>query len=326
MFMSKVAVLASISLSAGALAQTPRASVVIGGELARGAELGKPVKLIAAARRLIVLDAAEPHLLVFRSDGTLVQRIGRKGDGPGEFRAPGDMTYDAEQSILFVSDRVTQRVSTFQLGDSLKFVSALPLPLNAQTLCFAGKRLYAVALRGGYLVHEIQEVGGVLSVRRSFGKPALADPLADHPMFRAEFVTGPSACNSRAIAVGSTRLGAIHEINLAGDRQRVVRFPTFHGETVRAVDGGMSFRANADYTDYLRLILSGVDGSFTAVMTSTAVGGESSYTVRFDESRIDQPGPRGAWRPAATTPNDGTWCYRREPYPEIRLFTSLLCR
>lgn len=48
--------------------------------------------------------ASEPqaaHVIVFGADGTYVRTIGRRGDGPGEFRAPGNMSWTGDTLVVF---------------------------------------------------------------------------------------------------------------------------------------------------------------------------------------------------------------------------------
>ena len=74
---------------------------------------------------IYVLDAMDYSLKKFDPSGQLVKRVGRKGQGPGEFIAPRLLA--ASQHYLFTTD---QSMSGIQMFDkNLEFVTRIPLGL-----------------------------------------------------------------------------------------------------------------------------------------------------------------------------------------------------
>lgn len=55
------------------------------------------------------------EVMVFTPEGDLVRRIGREGDGPGEFRSPGTVGWHGD--TLWVIDAVSQRITWFDDGE-----------------------------------------------------------------------------------------------------------------------------------------------------------------------------------------------------------------
>ncbi len=66
------------------------------------------------SRRLYVVDAGRHHIKVYDLDGTLVNTIGRRGIGNGEFNFPSMIWLDRNDQLL-VSDALNFRVQTFDL-------------------------------------------------------------------------------------------------------------------------------------------------------------------------------------------------------------------
>jgi len=70
-----------------------------------GDSLSLPVEVVIdKENRLYILDAGAKCLFVWNADGSFLTRLGREGDGPGEFRFmdPGrcELGYDGEQVIV----------------------------------------------------------------------------------------------------------------------------------------------------------------------------------------------------------------------------------
>ncbi len=70
--------------------------------------LHRPVDICADPfSHLLVLDRAEARIIRFSADGSLVDIIGRRGNGPGEFLQPGLMSISEEDTTLWVADGIT---------------------------------------------------------------------------------------------------------------------------------------------------------------------------------------------------------------------------
>ncbi|HVT83232.1 MAG TPA: 6-bladed beta-propeller [Phycisphaerae bacterium] len=91
-----------------------------GGDLA-DKTLQRPVGLAvdAGRNRIFVADAKLHQVLVFASDGTLLSRLGQRGEGPGQFNFPTYLAVDPA-GLLYVSDSLNFRIQQFDAD--LKFV------------------------------------------------------------------------------------------------------------------------------------------------------------------------------------------------------------
>jgi len=70
-------------------------------------------------KRFLFLDGKAANILIFDQDGDFLKRIGRKGEGPGEFRLPISIAVDNENN-LYVLDFSLKRVSKF--GRTKEFI------------------------------------------------------------------------------------------------------------------------------------------------------------------------------------------------------------
>lgn len=68
----------------------------------------------AAGRRLFVADAYAHDIKVFDPAGNLIESIGRRGDGPGEFNFPSHITIAGDE--LYVTDTMNSRVQVIPLS------------------------------------------------------------------------------------------------------------------------------------------------------------------------------------------------------------------
>jgi sugar lactone lactonase YvrE len=67
----------------------------------------------AASRRLFVADAYAHEIKVFDVAGNLIETIGRRGDGPGEFNYPSHVALAGDD--LYVTDTMNSRVQVISL-------------------------------------------------------------------------------------------------------------------------------------------------------------------------------------------------------------------
>lgn len=82
--------------------------------------LKRPSQLIQGLENeLILTDTGNSRVLRISQKGELVDVIGRKGQGPGEFLDPQDLFYNQESSLLWVADRsYMSRINTFYLSST----------------------------------------------------------------------------------------------------------------------------------------------------------------------------------------------------------------
>jgi len=67
---------------------------------------------VDAQSRFVVTDGDSPFLWVFRSDGSFVHRVGRRGEGPGEFRWTSAILVGPSDSV-FVFDPSLRRLTVY---------------------------------------------------------------------------------------------------------------------------------------------------------------------------------------------------------------------
>lgn len=77
--------------------------------------LARPMRLARDNDGLIyVLDANSHCLFKFSPTGEYLEKIGRKGSGPGEFQTPNDMAISKDR--IFVSDIGNYRIQSMDIG------------------------------------------------------------------------------------------------------------------------------------------------------------------------------------------------------------------
>ncbi len=79
---------------------------------------------------LFVTDALDFAIKVFDSQGNLVCRTGKAGEGPGQFRAVRDLALS--RSLVYVTDQYLPRISVFD--KTLKFLYSIPLSRPVHSL------------------------------------------------------------------------------------------------------------------------------------------------------------------------------------------------
>jgi DNA-binding beta-propeller fold protein YncE len=78
--------------------------------------LSRPTGLVrdAVNKLIYVVDTREHNIKMFDDDGSLIDIIGQRGDGPGEFNAPTHITLSGNR--LYVTDTLNARVQVLDLG------------------------------------------------------------------------------------------------------------------------------------------------------------------------------------------------------------------
>jgi hypothetical protein len=79
---------------------------------------------VTSEGRMVVLDADATHLKVLRPDGTLIDTLGRQGQGPGEFQRPRQV-HAARGDSVFVFDVVGDRITVFTPPPSSRFARSM---------------------------------------------------------------------------------------------------------------------------------------------------------------------------------------------------------
>jgi hypothetical protein len=314
------------------LAAQPARRWIIGGENDAVTSIGRIDGVAAMPRRFVVLEADAPFLKVFDYAGKLVQTLGRAGGGPGEFRSPSGMAYDAARRRLLVVDPSNARVTVYQVGDTLAAPRLLTLPeIGIRSVCTLGGRLFALARNAPTILRELREDNGKLTVIASFGEPRTNHPLGTHPLVRTRASDGPLLCDEprQRIIAASAPLGEVHVFDAQTRQQVTAPIPGFQRITMTVDANSMTMSVPPDGFDTVRgLVL--WDGAVQAVSErARRVPNDAPESVGFALAAIGARGPgalgpRIRWRPLASTPN-GSLCAQSEPAPTIALFPAGRC-
>lgn len=73
--------------------------------------------LIGSVRKIIIVDSEGDKLLVFDLSGKFIAQIGRKGNGPGEYRSICNFHINKEKQIITISDGGQSRIIQYQLNN-----------------------------------------------------------------------------------------------------------------------------------------------------------------------------------------------------------------
>lgn len=123
---------------------------------------------ITRAGNIVVMDAKANELRVFDRTGKFVERIGRAGGGPGEFRTPAAMVITPRDEILVVDLR--RRLSTFVKGpQGYRIAHTVALPFGVQSMCYLGNEL-VVASRSEKDSAVVAVLDSTGAVKRRFGR------------------------------------------------------------------------------------------------------------------------------------------------------------
>jgi hypothetical protein len=122
-----VLLLASLPLSVSAQSGQVRAGLRIGSVDGPDALTRIGGVLVADDGRIFVLQSQEQHVKVFDARGRLVRKVGRKGEGPGEFRNPVSITL--QRDTLWVVDDGLRRITAFH-ADDFRHLETRHVPLD----------------------------------------------------------------------------------------------------------------------------------------------------------------------------------------------------
>ena len=106
-----------------------------GAQLEGDALFGRIVSVRPAAdgSRVYVLDGGAPEVTIWTPDGTMISRVGRQGEGPGEFSVPRSLSVFEDR--FRVGDN--RRYTTFTLDGEVVRTDAFPPP-GSGIVSFAG--------------------------------------------------------------------------------------------------------------------------------------------------------------------------------------------
>ncbi len=131
-----------------------------------------PSKIVISDNDLYILDRGDHTIKVFSKTSELQRKIGKKGEGPGEFLNPTDIL--VTQDSLFVLDKF--KVDFFSKQDGKLQSSKKFMPASPNKFCADGQTLFLTSLSAGKdskVIHKLlnekdkNELSTVTSFRES---------------------------------------------------------------------------------------------------------------------------------------------------------------
>lgn len=96
------------------------------------------VRSTAQGLRLYVLDRQAAEVTIWTPDGTLIRRVGREGEGPGEFTRPHDLVL--LEDGFYVADE--RRFTSFTLDGGVMRIDAVPASLSWRGFRFRNEAMF----------------------------------------------------------------------------------------------------------------------------------------------------------------------------------------
>jgi hypothetical protein len=92
--------------------------------------IGKINKLVNYKDMLFILDRTHSKgIYIFNSEGHFLRKIGRRGDGPGEYINISDFTIDRIRNIIYILDNQKQQINWYDI-DSGEFINSIRIQDN----------------------------------------------------------------------------------------------------------------------------------------------------------------------------------------------------
>jgi hypothetical protein len=322
---------ACLSLAALPLAaQTPPKPVLmIGGEDARGTELGVVRSVAVLPSLLVVIEGAAPFVKVFDHHGKLMQSFGQVGAGPGEFRAPGEIAFDSVNRMLWIADARLGRVTQFAVGDTLRWASEHLSAVNIRNLCAMNGAVFAVSPLDGHLVHELGLVAERYAARRSFGTLESRHPQAATAMVRSLITAGPMYCDAarQVVYTASRDLGEVHRVDLRTGVQTTTPVRSFLGlDIVPTGENSVQFSGPArGWADQIADLQPAADGvSLVLVANGTAPNRPPFEVITMSATGVQSARVPYMWRPLGRV-GALVVCSTNDPVPAIAYFALPRC-
>lgn len=121
---------------------------------------------------IYVLDATGQHFVyIFNMDGSFVQRIGKKGKGPGEYTKLCDFDVD-EKGNIYLCDRQKMKIIVYDIHNKLISEKKLPFRADAFTLLNEGNYIFSVQLNSSKSLDKSKVIitDSTLNIKRQYFK------------------------------------------------------------------------------------------------------------------------------------------------------------
>jgi hypothetical protein len=317
-----------LALAGASLSAQASPTLLIGGEDAKGVELGVPLGLVEVGGKIVVLETAPPFIRVLTTDGRLLQTLGRRGEGPGEFGRPVWLLTDGDSRVM-VTDR-NNRLTIYSVGDTLALEVMQRLPMGSIAACVSGRTLWLMMPSEKGIMHEMRGTGPELAVGRSVGAFEPSHPATHKlaPELRRGVTSGALACDAATgmAWLPSWGFGDVRLIPLSGGTQRYFRLTGFMPRPFDpSSPKGVEIDSERAYDEVSSSALT-PDGLLVSV------GSRASVRDDYDAYRTFLVTASGAVTVSAPTPwrvlrhsASGIYCYRSDPAPTIARFAGTRC-
>jgi hypothetical protein len=139
---------------------------------------------------VIVVDRKNMDVRLFDARGQFLQRLGRQGQGPGEFRSPHSLLVTPTDEI-WIAD-MQRRVTVFgPSADGYRLVRTIPVEIGIRSMCILRGELVAngVAMGDPFVIRVLDSLARPV---RAFGR-LYASPNA---FLNVQFAEGRIACDA----------------------------------------------------------------------------------------------------------------------------------
>jgi hypothetical protein len=263
---------------------------------------------------IYLADPTAPGVYVFDVRGSFVRRIGRAGDGPGEFRWP--VTIGLLRDTLWVGDPTTQRVSLFTASGA--FVRTLRAPVGGVPRMLADGSLVVQAFDTGHANKGEPRRIALLRFRSAEAAVDTVALLRRLPLARARAGGEAYHVFEQFFTDGDLWAAASDGSRLVLVDQRAPRDPKHATFTVTAldVDGSLLRRTHVSYTP-LRLDDRGYEATIDRFVDAMMAQGRMHMPRDRFARAVREATLRPEFLPPATaviaTPEGNIWLRREDP-------------
>ena len=211
---------------------------------------GDVTHLVTFQDGFAVGDNADFRVHVFDRDGSALGAVGRKGEGPGEFRRITSVL-QLGRNVLAVTD-VMRRVELFEMTDSLRYLRRVQLPFSVNSVCTIGDRIFAYASPGADTLPPIRVLDTAWNVQSRIGQLYRSpNPMINSAMSEVALICAPSL--SRLAVVPRAGLGDVYVIGADGTPIARYLWSDYHSiAIVEEEEGGFSVTVEPQGLNRLR--------------------------------------------------------------------------
>ena len=194
--------------------------------------------------QVVVVDRRTEDVRLFDPQGKFLQRLGKKGQGPGEFRAPHTVLVTPSDEIWIVD--MQRRISVFAPSpDGYKLAGTIPVEMSIRSMCQIGSVLVVngIVLGTPNAVHILhaQTARPQLSFGRLYSSP--------NEVINWQFMQGKAICdvaNDLVILATAAELGEVRAYRLDGRPVWRVAMDGIKTNIITDTDRGNSVAASPD--------------------------------------------------------------------------------